>query len=134
MRASPPFRKRQTSCTDSRRTTATSSPRWLCEERTASLKPSRSRSTSAWAMCLSDLYESLLGEKLAEEAALLVLAYLGRPLHRVERVALRLDLLLQDLEAVEHLLGARRTARHVNVHRDDAVRALHRGVIVVEAA
>jgi hypothetical protein len=50
------------------------------------------------------------------------------------RVPLRLDLLLQDLEAVEHLLGARRAARHVDVDRDDAVGALHGRVVVVEAA
>src|ERR1051325_515617 len=100
--ASPSLRNRQRSCTDSRRTTTTSSPRWLCEERTAAGWVFCKRSTSAWAM------GPLLREKLSEEAALLVVSDLGRSLDRVERVALRLDLLLQDLEAVEHLLGAGR--------------------------
>src|SRR4051812_7398989 len=122
MRASPSLRKRQTSWTASRRTTTTSSPRWLCVETTASGRLPCKRSTSAWAMCRVDPSPSLLGEKLAEEAALFLLA-LGRPFHGVERVALRLDLLLQDLEAVEHLLGTRRAARHVDVHRDDPVGA-----------
>src|SRR3954469_24768546 len=134
MRASPSLSKRQTAWTASRRTTTTSSPRWLCVERTASGRLPRKRSTSAWAMCRVDPSPSLLGEKLAEEAALLVVGQRRRPLHGVERVPLRLDLLLEDLEAVEHLLGTRRTAGHVDVHRDDAVGALHRGVVVVEAA
>src|SRR5689334_8494884 len=49
-------------------------------------------------------------------------------------VALRLDLLLQQDEAVEHLLRPRRAPRDVDVDRDDVVDALHRRVVVVEAA
>src|SRR4051812_29929141 len=128
IRASPSLRNRQRSCTDSRRTTATSSPRWLCEERTAAGWVFCKSSTSAWAM------GPLLREKLSEEAALLVIAQLRRSLDRVERMALRLDLLLQDLQAVEHLLRPRRATRHVDVDRDDPVCSLHRGVVVVEAA
>src|SRR4029434_4590749 len=49
-------------------------------------------------------------------------------------VPLRLgsDLVLQLHEPVDHGLGARRTARDVDVHRDDRVDTLHGGVVVVE--
>src|SRR5215471_9929736 len=51
-------------------------------------------------------------------------------------VPLRLggDLVLQLHEAVDHGLGAGRTARDVNVDRDDRVDPLHGRVVVVEAA
>src|SRR5262245_1187104 len=51
-------------------------------------------------------------------------------------VPLRLggDLVLQLHEAVDHRLGAGRTARNVDVDGDDRVDALHGGVVVVEAA
>src|SRR6266849_4093938 len=97
-----------TSTTCSRRTVTTSSPRW--ERPLASGNRSRTRSTRACDM-----------------AALSLLDGGGA-------VELRLDLLLQDLEAVEHLLGSRRAAGHVDVHRNDAVGALQGGVVVVEAA
>src|SRR5262249_31873109 len=51
-------------------------------------------------------------------------------------VPLRLagDLVLQLHEAVDHRLGAGRTAGNVDVDGDDRVDALHGGVVVVEAA
>src|SRR3954470_6925077 len=128
IRASPSLRNRQRSCTDSRRTTTTSSPRWLCVPSTAAGWAFCKSSTRAWAM------GPLLREKLSEEAALLVVSHPRRLLDRVEHVALRLDLLLQDLETVEDLLGTRRAARHVDVDGDDPVRPLHGRVVVVEAA
>src|SRR3954453_18641814 len=128
IRASPSLRNRQRSCTDSRRTTTTSSPRWLCVPRTAAGWAFCKSSTSAWAM------GPLLREKLSEEAALLVVSHPWRLLDRVEHVALRLDLLLEDLETVEDLLGTRGAARHVDVDGGDPIRPLPRRVVVVEAA
>src|SRR5216683_1694442 len=42
------------------------------------------------------------------------------------------DLILELEQAVEERVGRRRTARHVNVHRDDAVHALDHVVAVAE--
>src|SRR5438552_11681526 len=104
---------------------------------------SRRRSINAWA---TEPQSSLASPKLAAGASrplaaqeplllrLAVVLQLGRLLHAVQQVALRLDLPLQDLQPVEDLLGARRAAGHVDVHRDDPVGALHGGVVVVEPA
>src|SRR4051794_39014985 len=44
------------------------------------------------------------------------------------------DALLQLQQTVDHRLGSRRAARHVDVDRDDGVDALDDGVVVVRAA
>src|SRR5262249_34796243 len=135
------LRKRQTSTSRSRRTTATSSPRWLSVERMASGCVSRRRSIKAWATgplsSLASPKRAAASRPLAAQEPLLslsVVRQLRSLLHGVHLMALRLDLLLQDPEPVEDLLRAGRAAGDVHVHRDDPIGALHGGVVVVEAA
>src|SRR5438128_1003922 len=137
------LRNRHTSTSRSRRTTTTSSPRWPGVETMASGCVSRRRSIKACAIepqTSLDFPKRAAGASrplAAQEPLLLFLVgvlELARLFHGVELVALRVDLLLQDLEPVEHLLRARWAARHVHVHGDNADGALRGGVVVVEAA
>src|SRR2546430_17309553 len=101
---------------------------------------SRRRSINAWA---TEPQSSLASPKLAAGASrplaaqeplllrLAVVLQLGRLLHAVQQVALRLDLSLQDLQPVEDLLGARRAAGPVDVPRAGPAAAPPVGAVVV---
>src|SRR5437899_7972879 len=110
------LRKRQTSTSRSRRSTATSSPRWAGVERMASGCVSRRRSIKA---CAIEPQTSLDFPKRAAGASrplaaqkpliLFVVGFfnLSLLLHGVEPSALRMDLLLQYLELFEQQLLTR---------------------------
>src|SRR3989440_9441282 len=78
---------------------------------------------------LGDLVD-LLGR---EPQATLLNRLLVAPWGTVEQ-RFSLDFLVQQQDAVQQPLGARRTPRHVDIHRDDGVDPLHHRVVVEDAA
>src|SRR4051812_14104108 len=109
-------------------TTSVSSPRYECVAVTAAPSTSLARLSASMltiAPRSRDHLELALG--LQELVVLAALALL-------HEAALLLDLVLQHDEPVEDLLGARRTARDVDVDRNALIGARHRRVVLIEAA